>query len=276
MLNKIHLILLLSGFISLLYSQDYWQKLPAPKTGFSYQTTNRLFITPEDIIFIASDSGVLKSVDGGYSWVNIWKHDLDPIIYDNLVNFIYVSNTGSLYIGDHLFRDRFLQSNDGGTTWDSVFLPTPYPDGFGTGAYSITETTNSIFIGLMNSNAIIRSNDNGDSWDLVFGDTLYDFGDWNFLATDKNDKIYARKNYTTVSSDNGNSWDTLKVPQTDPSNNFSSIAGIYVSNNKEFYFITSSASILKMNDEGTELIEYAQVYIIPMVDMENFVWGKMA
>jgi len=167
---------------------------------------------------------------------------LDQIIPMNLFMFL---ERGQLQLGG---TNHFFRSKDGGQTWDSIANPTP------SGIWSILETDlNSILVGLRNADAVLRSDDEGLSFSLVLGDPGFSPAVWNFLTTDFSGKIYATQDFRSeiyMSSDNGDSWDTLSMPKQ---------SGAYTSMNGRVFFITQNSVILKVNDEGTELLDHAIV-----------------
>jgi photosystem II stability/assembly factor-like uncharacterized protein len=225
------------GNNKVIYASGIWQKRGKMfKTEDQGATWKEIYTSPVDGPFITSsamdkndtqtlyigntDSQILKSTDGGSSWVNIYKANasISKIFLDKSdSNIVYVLTiTGSLY-----------RSRDAGQTFEDItskiggsgILTIAIDPGISQGVYAA------------GTGGMFRSKDAGDNWEKV--NPLNDSGKYPITAIAINPQnsreiIYATSQAAYKSEDSGASWtpyqftsgkyiDIIKYDPTNPS-----------------------------------------------------------
>ncbi len=124
---------------------------------------NALAMDPRDsrIVFAATDrSGLLKTVDGGQSWVQI-RNELKDFDGANRANIVAIDPS----VAQRLYtvsKYGILQSNDLGTTWTALKLPTP-PGSVDMKAFAVNPKNPKSLV-YATDKAVIWSEDGGATW----------------------------------------------------------------------------------------------------------------
>lgn len=123
---------------------------------------NMLSIDPKDsrIVFAALDkAGLYKTTDGGAKWTQI-KKELKDFDGANRANMVVIdpSEKNRIYT---VSKYGILQSNDGGTTWSALKLPTP----------SGTVDMKAFAINPKNSRELVYATDSAVIWSADGGQT---------------------------------------------------------------------------------------------------------
>ena len=140
-------------------SLGQWQYINSGTT----QTLYDLTVLNPDTLFVVGDSGlVMKSFDGGTTWINVSLNSTDRLVavdFRDHIHGIITTNEGLI-----------LKTDDGGSTWDSL-----YTSQANSVAKSIKLTNDScIFVaGYFISGNILVSYDSGQTWTI---DSLFNFG----------------------------------------------------------------------------------------------------
>lgn len=124
---------------------------------------NQLAMDPRDsrIVFAATDrSGLLKSIDGGQSWVQI-RNELQSFSGANRANIVAIDPS----VANRVYTVStygILQSNDLGNTWTALQLPTP-PGSVDMKAFAINPKSSKSLV-YATDKAVIWSDDGGATW----------------------------------------------------------------------------------------------------------------
>ena len=138
-------------FISIGYSQDFWQQTNGPGGG----TVNSLTQNSKGYIFAATDSGVYRSIDNGDNWT-LLNNGLPPTRIKNIAT----NNDGHIFAG--ISSKGVFRSTDNGDTW--VKINNGLPDTF---INALTVNSNGDLF-TTPSGGIYRSTDNGNNWVQVY------------------------------------------------------------------------------------------------------------
>ncbi|MFN8257301.1 MAG: T9SS type A sorting domain-containing protein [Bacteroidales bacterium] len=92
-----------------------WSQLQSTATNLDFAYVNRVAILPtnENVILAATETGILKSADGGLTWYKKYNSDygVEDIEIDQ-------TNNNVAFAGEYLYG--ILKSEDGGETWNLV------------------------------------------------------------------------------------------------------------------------------------------------------------
>ncbi len=195
-----------------------------------------------DIFSCFTPGRIYRSTNNGQSWLKLWDSTLNTIVYSMAIdtndNIFAATSTRTpgpfgFYIG------KLIYSSDNGNFWNSA-------DSGISGATITTlavNKSNAFFAGSYNGK-IYRSIDEGITWQLVREGSIGD--NIQCLAFNSKGDILAGSfsgnngGQIYISSNNGNSWDTLTSPNR-------SIYSLYVDNNDTIYIGTYDAP---SNDGG--------------------------
>ena len=167
--------------------------------------TKMTFISPDTGLAL-TDSGLAKTVDGGYSWQSVlwppttswWTH---PVFFNNLTG-ITAQESGT---NDSI---HVYKTNDGGDTW---YLVAGVPASMG--AYvpdvSFPDSMNGYILGETN---MYKTSDGGMSWSLIQTHP-YGFGSISFISPDTG-FAFANMGAFYRTYNGGLSWDSFPVPVT--------------------------------------------------------------
>jgi len=150
-----------------------------------------------NILYLATGSGLYRSVDSGRSW-QIWAFAGDSL-------GAIMSESGGLWVGldDSAGGSGWLlRSNDGGNSWQ-ILSPRPYP-----AARQIKRAGSLVYVG--DSTRVYRSADNGETWQT--GAALNGF--YQFAVDSENNQILyaADGSYGFKKSlDGGQTWQQIDL-----------------------------------------------------------------
>jgi len=170
------------GFLREMQGSGIWIPLGNTLEGRAVRT---LVETPDGIIFVGSDTGIFKSVDGCKTWKQVFAGDM--------VTTLVVAN--DIMIGGGL--EGLLRSTDGGDQWELI----RNKDGRALQAGIFDRGIAAIFTGASSPEAatatgiftkLLASSDGGITWksiddNLPFGQRRYDFkqaGEYLFCSLD--------------------------------------------------------------------------------------------
>lgn len=158
---------------------------------------------PNILYATTSENEVIKSMDGGISWKNIYLSNapiLKVAIDINNSDLIYlVSNSGNVF-----------RSKDGGGSFENINSKI---SNLGSGGFKVLETSpvvgNQVFVA--GTNGMVFSKDAGETWEKIA--TLNDSGKFPIKAIGINPKnpqemVYAMDQATYKSTDQGKTWVT--------------------------------------------------------------------
>lgn len=209
------------------YSQMSFEMLPFPDS----LKTWAIAINSEDDIFALTttgeNDGILRSLDGGYSWQFVYHTSLSP-------RDIKIRTNGEIYALAFSQDSSLLKSSDNGETWIKKFLP-----------YEVYQQkiflygTDSIFISQSKSNGVrlLRSINDGMDWDTIFETSLHAGEMLTDLAIDSNGDMYISlfgfwetSGGVYKSADNGLTWQFLGLlPSQITDLEFNSSGDLYIS-----------------------------------------------
>ncbi|MDD5039847.1 MAG: hypothetical protein PHY34_01725 [Patescibacteria group bacterium] len=230
---------------------DSWQKtaLPSGKyTNLSIDTLNN------KVLYTASSKAILKSVDGGATWHNIYTEShsgeaLSSVIVDPFhSNIVYASSTSSIikstdygitwkltswekptiYKLFHSYKNEnvifahastgLYISTDGAESWASLTENFKEDYGFRFKALWLSFDPKTEYFLMGTSSEIMRSFDSGSSWETV--PTLFDYKKIAIKTVTQNpgnfqEVMFAIKTFFQKTDDGGQTWKVLKtVPTT--------------------------------------------------------------
>lgn len=93
-----------------------WTHLASTMVNANFRYVNRIAVDPrnEDIVLAATNNGIYRTVDGGWSWIRVYQSEVH--VYDLKV---HPGNADILFAAQ--FGEAVLRSVDGGQTWHTVF-----------------------------------------------------------------------------------------------------------------------------------------------------------
>ncbi len=140
---SIFAIFLLIGMVN---AANWYQVNPRGMTAIQ-----DVFMVDDSTVFIVGDGGVMKSVDGGYSWRSI-DLNYEGIMWD--IEFVN-ANLGFIAADNVVFRTR-----DGGQTWENVLTS----DLYYTSVFFLDENHGWV---TANQNQVLKTSDGGNTWTAV-------------------------------------------------------------------------------------------------------------
>jgi uncharacterized protein (TIGR03437 family) len=203
-----------------------WQQMSLQFSGgFTFRVA--LHPTNPQTLFVARDSGIWRTSDGG----NTWNNTLPATIGNNgtITDVAIDANTPTLVFAvladlDGLQTNGVYRSLDGGSTWTLI---TALPFGAGVGRMTIAKTAASsqtvcVLVANINDtlNGLYRSDDSGGTWrslavppGLFYNGSYSNGGYDQLLVMDPTSTsiIYAGGWELYRSSDGGQTWQTLSL-----------------------------------------------------------------
>lgn len=178
--------ILISLFAFSLFAQNWVWQNPYPMG----KNLNSVFAINSSVVFSAGDNGtILKSIDGGISWLQIKTGSLSQI------NAVYPFSTDSfIAVGEN---GTIFRTTDGGTTFSQL------TSGTQSALYSIAFQNGKGFIAGANG-TILTSSDNGASWTKKEISTIISFSKIKFLSDSKAILVGADGTIAFINSDGSN------------------------------------------------------------------------
>ena len=196
-LGTIGLILLLMGSV---FAAKWKQVNPGGMTAIQ-----DVFMVNDSLVFIVGDGGLMKSVDGGLSWVPI-DLNYQGIIWD--IEFVN-DNLGFIAADNVVLRTR-----DGGKTWETVLTSGIYYQG----VFFLNPNTGWV---VGSQNQVLKTTDGGDTWTatpVVYSYDIY-INDVYFLTPDTG--LVVGDEETIFRTDNGGQyWELFNSRPFAPTWNF--------------------------------------------------------
>jgi len=195
-LKNIRLIIIISVlFVSNVFTQEFWNKLPGPEGGWVYSSTiDTSGGTYDGTIFIGTrGGGMFRSIDNGNSWIEINEGIESFTISDLAIGSSVFAVSSSLY-----------RSDDNGDSWQIKENGTPG----GSWRALYVDQSSHIYAGHYND-GVYYSSDNGENWSGGIGTGLTD-GRIRSITKNSTGELFAGGfNGVHRSSDNGISWTHL-------------------------------------------------------------------
>jgi photosystem II stability/assembly factor-like uncharacterized protein len=181
------------------------------------------------------DNGILRSTDDGISWERVAEDSIKSCVPTILADTI-----GNVYAVECF--TYFWHSSDNGISWEKLFEDFTFPDL----RYSSLKINQKGYFYAIFGRKLFCSKDKGFTWNWInnLQDSIYimDF----FI--DKNDDIYAGGFYVNKSTDDGISWETLKIVDS-----LGYVNLINLENNEQLIVIMIHGNNIKIyvsNDKG--------------------------
>ena len=143
-----------------------WQRVasfPADVAPFSVAAS------PDGSIYVGTDRGVLRSTDGGATWMS-------GGLTEGYVRQVATEANGAVYAGVQGIGGGVLRSDDGGIRWTMVFGPF---EGRGGIIDWMSVRKGDVLLGLY-SQTPAWSRDRGESWEYI--GALWELPEWNAFA----------------------------------------------------------------------------------------------
>ena len=206
MIKKIAILLLLTLTITM-YGSNGWKQV----TEATYSSLNDVFFLNENLGWIAGSSGtLLKTTDGGYTWVE--SEDMDNITKSMYSIYFVTEKIG--YAGGA--GDLLLKSTDGGATWSEITF-----DAGGGSLYSIyfaDENTGWVLSGTSKGGTISYTTDGGANWVTQVTETTTALKSMNFSSTGHGVCVGGKKGkFAFYYTNDGATWTKSPTPTNVPS-----------------------------------------------------------
>lgn len=203
-----------------------------------------LAIDPKNscIIYAAVNTRLMKTANCGRSWEEVYKIPVGQLITAVAVDFF---NTEILYIG--LGTGDFLKSIDKGVSWERI---KNFPSRVNV-ILTDKDDSRHIYVGTEKS-YLYRTTDAGANWDAL-KDNFKDFKGTNraveLLQDQQNGSLYyVAESFILRSTDQGESWQEVKLVTT-PSKTSIFSAAINLKNGNELYYATPT-NLYRSLDRG--------------------------
>ncbi|MBT0812086.1 T9SS type A sorting domain-containing protein [Litoribacter ruber] len=222
-MKKLYLLLVFCFCINLAFSQT-WRRVS--HWGNDY---NAIHWVNEEVGFIAGKNIILKSIDGGLSWV-----EQEPPLRTSMLGVSFFNSNIGMMVG---LEGKIFRTTDGGDNWTLSDLPSQ--ETF-TNLHYFSE--NEVLVAGKNGR-MFHSPDGGNSWNQVSVATNADLNSLHFVD---NSLGYSSTSNAEVlkTTDGGQNW---KVINTGFDSN---LKDIYFVNDTLGYTAGTSATILKSIDGG--------------------------
>lgn len=151
--------------------------------------------------FACGDSGILKTTDGGNSWVNVFSGAGLIKLHFPTASTGYVSSMANAGL---------FKTTDGGNTWNDISLN--LSNGSGGGIWFTSADTGFYAIGnFSNSSKILKTSNGGISWDTVFADTTSYWISYFYFADANTGYATGNNGYVYKTTDGGNNWSGISM-----------------------------------------------------------------
>ncbi len=249
-MKTLYTILIFLTFVCTLKAEEpFWQLMSQPLGGD--MQTNRLIKTQGDTLYIATTSGLYRSIDGAENWNLVKRGIFDDIVVTKNHNIFGILQ---YYRNSHLVR-----SQDLGVTWDTIPLTSLICmagiEQSNNLNYLKTDNYDNIYIyyenfKCSNKEGIYRSSDYGESWELLtpISDenrniyfSVYDKNHWSLAGIFEFEGKMQEQ--VMITNDNGK---TYKVVFFGENNQLGKM--IYIDTSKYFY---NSYNLFYTTDNGS-------------------------
>ena len=158
-MKKIVLIIPIMIFSSVLFAQDFWQRINTPDS----LTLTSVLVDSEGSIYISCwnnfyKGGVYRSDDNGLTWIK--KNNGFPVSAYPILS-LDKDNYGTIYAGT---ISRIYKTNNKGENWEFCYQTPFYAENYNTIRCGFDSV---IIAGGENNEAIVRSGDHGQTWKSV-------------------------------------------------------------------------------------------------------------
>lgn len=164
-----------------------------------------------DVVYLANTKGeILKSVDGGNSWVTLYRNG-------GFIRDLVLDNTDSRVIMATTAKRGIKRTVDGGASWHDV-LTDGYDEYQGiTEVWNLEQTADGSVYFATTAYGLIRSRDRGDTWETVPLLTPPGSSQIDAMAVDPRDGdhvVYVSGSTIYISVNGGERWDTENMPSS--------------------------------------------------------------
>ncbi|MEI7896807.1 MAG: YCF48-related protein [bacterium] len=194
---------------------DTWQRQGEGSAALQGISLFDVWAVDTNIVWaVGSNSSILKTNDGGKTWVRITSPKIPPAI-----TFQSISMAGSNNIWISGESGTVINSKDAGNTW-TLFDTNFFHNALMQGIYAINSQTAYVVGGFPVGNGvrgfIARTTDGGQTWDSLIPGNNFNQHEWiGVKAADINHiVVYGGQSYYTFSNDAGATWKNDSVPNT--------------------------------------------------------------
>jgi len=174
-----------------------------------------VFFIDEQTGFVTKKNSVMKTTDGGTTWVSTYLSPASPYFSPKYLHFIndstgFIGNTGGLY---------YFKTTNAGDSWDSVSITTAI-EGFSLQAIQFLDENTGFVSGYVyNSSSsaqyILRTSDGGATWQEVYTDPFNNVQDFYFFDAQTGFATSHRVMYDNMilrTVDGGLTWQEANMP----------------------------------------------------------------
>ena len=224
--------------ISSITAQTFWQKTNAPEN----LTINSFFTGTKGNIFISTDDGIYRSIDGGIEW-----EEKSTGLADKHVNNIIKDTNDNLIAGT---RAGLFESSDYGESWIQLNIGLTLTD---VRAMAI-RNDGEIFISVVDSQFVypptIYLYSGGDTVEEIYNGIIGESFVKNFL-TDNNDSVFALSGGGIILYDILYKWEDMNHQWIQVSQFSSALEiGGLAKNRKDYFFAPNNNGLIKSTDKG--------------------------
>jgi gliding motility-associated-like protein len=219
-----------------LFAQYNW----VSQTSGTNQVIRSFDFLSDDLGFaVCNDGIILKTVDYGENWVQVYDVDEEPgySLSDNLMDVVFKDASNAMVFAHF---GKILTSNDGGFNWNTV-----YNGPNGDNIYDAATSNDRVIVGRFND--VLITDDFGATWDSVDVDgiSLGVFG-IDFAPSGGVGVACGQNGELGISNDGGNSWAAITGAPT-----AYDLHDVYVFDSGKFIAVGDSGTVILSNDGGS-------------------------
>lgn len=255
--------IILSSFLLLfnsiyLYSQSgwYWQN-QTPQTNSLYD----VFFINENLGWaVGTGSTVLKTIDGGFTWL---PQQCDGP--QDIRSVFFIDQQTGYLCGDEFFSDsKVMKTTNSGNNWIHISEPILIYRGIWNSIYFINALTG--FLGGHFGNQILKTTNSGINWFRVLsnvgntGSLIYSFDFLNaqtgFAVTSAwNTGVDVFSSFVLKTTNSGTNW-FINYSYISPTSNLNEFYKIKFTDNNTGYITTKKDTIFKTTNEGMNWFKF--------------------
>jgi photosystem II stability/assembly factor-like uncharacterized protein len=230
-----------------------WQSLIM---GYKESLYNIKVINQNIIYACGEKNRIIKSVDGGNSWVSVSGSN-KAFEFTEFRDMYFLNESTGFVIGD---SSKILKTTNGGTNWELINLPLFFPT-----CISFLNPVTGIIIGAYGKT--LKTTNSGNDWFVIHEDNLPSV--WKIQMVNQN-LVFATSLSVLKSTDGGSNWIDIN-----PSVNWGSkYFGLHFLNENTGFVTSDSGYICKTTNGGNNWTSirpenYTSIYSIKFADSQT-------